>query len=181
MKRLLLAACWLLVCAAASAQADSLARAAADDSWPADDALQTEFVMQLRVALGEAYGVGATPQGNRYVVPIAGGTFAGPLLRGTIIGGGADYQLASPDGSRTTLEAIYSIRTDDGVNIHVRNQGIIYNGKDENGQPTYYFKAAPRFEAPMDSRYAWLNNALFLCAPGAPTADGIVLNVWKVK
>ncbi|MCR5139166.1 MAG: DUF3237 domain-containing protein [Bacteroidaceae bacterium] len=168
-------------CAAVVAQPDSASRVADDGPWPADDVVKTEFVMQLRVALGEAYGVGATPQGNRYVVPIAGGTFAGPLLRGTIIGGGADYQLASLDGSRTTLEAIYSIRTDDGVNIHVRNQGIIYNGMDEHGQPTYYFKAAPRFEAPVDSRYAWLNNALFVCAPGAPTAYGIVLNVWKVK
>ncbi len=171
----------MMGCAAVVAQPDSASHVADDGPWPADDVVKTEFVMQLRVALGEAYGVGATPQGNRYVVPIAGGTFAGPLLRGTIISGGADYQLASLDGSRTTLEAIYSIRTDDGVNIHVRNQGIIYNGMDEHGQPTYYFKAAPRFEAPVDSRYAWLNNALFVCAPGAPTADGIVLNVWKVK
>ena len=171
----------MMGCAAVVAQPDSASHVADDGPWPADDVVKTEFVMQLRVALGEAYGVGATPQGNRYVVPIVGGTFAGPLLRGTIIGGGADYQLASLDGSRTTLEAIYSIRTDDGVNIHVRNQGIIYNGMDEHGQPTYYFKAAPRFEAPVDSRYAWLNNALFVCAPGAPTADGIVLNVWKVK
>ena len=168
-------------CATLVAQPESASHVTDDGPWPADDVVKTEFVMQLRVALGEAYGVGATPQGNRYVVPITGGTFAGPLLRGTIISGGADYQLASLDGSRTTLEAIYSIRTDDGVNIHVRNQGIIYNGMDEHGQPTYYFKAAPRFEAPVDSRYAWLNNALFVCAPGAPTADGIVLNVWKVK
>ena len=95
---------------------------------------------------------------------------------------GSDYQLASADGSRTELEAIYCIRTDDGVNIHVRNRGIIYNGKDANGQPSFYFKAAPQFEAPADSRYAWLNNALFVCQPEwTQEFKGIVLNVWKVK
>ena len=96
----------------------------------------------------------------------------------------SDYRrnLASADGSRTELEAIYCIRTDDGVNIHVRNRGIIYNGKDANGQPSFYFKAAPQFEAPADSRYAWLNNALFVCQPEwTQEFKGIVLNVWKVK
>ena len=95
--------------------------------------------------------------------------------------GGADYQLANKD-NRTELEAIYSIKTDDGIYIHVRNRGIIYNGKDENGNPTFYFKAAPQFEAPTDSKYNWLNNALFVCQPEWTQAfQGIVLNVWKVK
>ena len=140
---------------------------------------ETEFVMQLRVTLGEAYSVGETPQGKRLVIPITGGTFEGPLLKGTILNGGADYQLA--DGTRTSLEAIYSIRTDDSINIHVRNRGIIYQGSDEHGQPSFYFKAAPQFEAPKDSKYAWLNNAIFVCAPEFGQQGGITLNVWKVK
>ena len=79
------------------------------------------------------------------------------------------------------MEAIYSIKTDDGVFIHIRNRGIIFGGNDEHGKPTFYFKAAPQFEAPEDSRYAWLNNALFLCAPAPSHQGGITLNVWKVK
>ena len=138
-------------------------------TYPPKDTPQLEFVLQLRVH-------------KRLVIPITGGTFEGPLIKGTILNGGADYQLASADGSRTELEAIYCIRTDDGVNIHVRNRGIIYNGKDANGQPSFYFKAAPQFEAPADSRYAWLNNALFVCQPEwTQEFKGIVLNVWKVK
>ena len=140
---------------------------------------ETEFVMQLKVTLDTPYVVGETPHGRRTVIPITGGTFEGPLLRGTIIPGGADWQLAK--GGRTELEAIYSIKTDDGVYIHIRNRGIISGGKDENGQPSFYFKAAPQFEAPEDSRYAWLNNALFLCAPAPSQQGGITLNVWKVK
>ena len=83
---------------------------------------------------------------------------------------------------RTEIEAIYSIKTDDGVYIHVRNRGIICSGKDAEGRPSFYFKAAPQFEAPANSRYAWLNNAIFVCQPAFNTDfKGIVLNVWKVK
>lgn len=146
------------------------------------DAPQLEFALQLKVTIGEAYRVGETQHGERLVIPITGGTFEGPRIKGTVINGGADYQLINKAQHRTELEAIYSIRTDDGVYIHVRNRGIIYDGKDADGNPSFYFKAAPQFEAPADSRYAWLNNALFVCAPEFSDAfKGIILNVWRVK
>lgn len=146
-------------------------------NYPPKDTPQLEFALQLRVQIDSPYTVGETPHGRRIVIPITGGTFEGPLLKGTILSGGADYQLASPDGTRTELEAIYSIQTDDGVNIHVRNCGIVFDNKS-----SYYFKTAPRFEAPADSKYAWLNNAIFVCQPDfSQPFKGIVLNVWKVK
>ena len=141
---------------------------------------ELEFALQLKVTIGEAYGIDNTQHGRRTVIPITGGTFEGPKLKGTIINGGADYQLNTE--TRTELEAIYCIKTDDGINIHVRNKGIIYNGKDTEGKPTFYFRAAPTFEAPADSKYAWLNNALFVCTPEwSQDFKGIILNVWMVK
>ena len=143
---------------------------------------QLEFALQLKVTLGEAYTCGETQHGQRTIIPITGGTFEGPNIKGTIINGGADYQLGNKALNRTELEAIYCIKTDDGVNIHVRNRGIIRSGKDDQGNPTFYFKAAPQFEAPVDSKYAWLNNAIFVCQPDFSGGfKGIVLNVWKVK
>lgn len=143
---------------------------------------ELEFALQLKVTLGEAYSCGETQHGRRTIIPITGGTFEGLNIKGTIINGGADYQIANTAINRTELEAIYCIKTDDGVNIHVRNRGIIANGKDANGNPTFYFRAAPQFEAPADSKYAWLNNSLFVCAPDfAAGFKGIVLNVWRVK
>ena len=143
---------------------------------------QLEFALQLKVTLGEAYTCGETQHGQRTIIPITGGTFEGPNIKGTIINGGADYQLNNKATGRTELEAIYCIKTDDGVNIHVRNRGIINSGKDEQGNPTFYFKAAPQFEAPVDSKYAWLNNAIFVCQPDFSGGfKGIVLNVWRVK
>ena len=138
-------------------------------------AQELEYVMELRVTCGKAYSVGKTQHGERIVIPITGGTFEGPAIKGVVLEGGADYQLFDRERNRNELEAIYCIRTDDGVSIHVRNTGIWR--KDGEGE---YFITTPKFEAPMDSRYDWLNNAIFVCKPEGK--DGYIsLKVWMVK
>ncbi len=133
---------------------------------------ELEYVLELKVKLGGAFGVGKTAHGNRFVIPITGGTFEGPNIKGEVLNGGADYQMQSVETGRTDLEAIYCIRTDDGVSIHVRNRGIIADG---------YFYCSPTFEAPLDSKYAWLNNAIYVCRPSGFMDGGIALKVWKVR
>ncbi len=135
-----------------------------------------EFALQLKVKIGEGFNVGKTQHGNRYVIPITGGTFEGPNIKGEVLPGGADYQLQCPDLKRTELEAIYCIRTNDGVTIHVRNWGII---ADKEGS----FVTSPKFEAPSDSKYEWLNNGIYVCKPdwSKPTPGLIILNVWRVR
>ncbi len=136
---------------------------------------ELEYVLELKVKLGQAFGVGKTAHGNRFVIPITGGTFEGPRIKGEVLNGGADYQLQNQEMGRTDLEAIYCIRTDDGVSIHVRNAGIIANDEGKS-----YFYTSPKFEAPMDSKYAWLNNGIYVCRPSGFMDGGIALKVWKV-
>lgn len=168
MKRLLLSTLMALI---------AIGMAKAQDETP-----QLEYVMELKVNCEGAYQVGQTSHGNRFVIPIVGGTFEGPELRGTILPGGADYQLQDQAHGRTEVEAIYSIKTDDGVCIHIRNKGLICMGKDDNGAPQFYFRTTPQFEAPQDSKYAWLNNAIFVCQPSMGGGGGaICLKIWKVK
>ena len=148
--------------------------AAADE--PAAPSL--EYVMTLCVKIDGAFGVGATQHGTRFVIPITGGTFSGPKIHGEVLAGGADYQLQRSDMHRTELEAIYCIRTHDGVSIHVRNWGIIAG----EGAQTY-FVTQPRFEAPADGPYAWLNDGIYVCRPDFSGGEpGMIrLNVWRVK
>ncbi len=146
----------------------------------AADAPGLEFAFELKVNIAAPFSVGPTSHGERVVIPITGGTFEGPLIHGTILNGGADYQLVDKGRNRTELEAIYCIQTHDGVNIHVRNRGIIWSGRNEHGEDTYYFRAAPTFEAPADSPYAWLNNAIFVCTV-VPYEGGVGLRIWKVQ
>lgn len=153
-------------------------KAIAQEASQAPAGPEIEYCLTLHVSLGQAYSVGQTVKGTRTIIPITGGTFEGNLpgkeLKGEIIPGGADYQMSN--NGRTEVEAIYCIKTDDGVVIHVRNCGIISMGDG------FYFRCAPKFEAPVESKYNWMNNSLFLCQPDfSGPQGGITLNVWRVK
>ena len=141
---------------------------------------ELEYVMELKVTCDAAFSCGQTSRGERVVIPITGGTFEGPKLKGTILNGGADYQYVDHKNARNEIEAIYCIRTDDGVNIHIRNAGLIVTSKDEKGNPQFYFRTSPKFDAPNDSKYAFLNNAIYVCTVGFGQGY-ISLLVWMVK
>jgi hypothetical protein len=149
---------------------------------------QLEFVCELKVTCDPGMTLGPTAHGVRIMVPIIGGTFEGPKLKGVVLSGGADYQYADREKGRTEIEAIYTIKTDDNVLIHIRNVGLSYIPEDlrdlmikgENFDlDKIYFRAAPKFEAPNDSKYDWMNNAIFVCR-GIPTKDYVSIQVWKV-
>lgn len=135
-----------------------------------------EFICELKVTIDPVINLGETPRGKRIIIPISGGTFEGPKLKGTVLKGGADYQYVSRNGERTELDAIYTIKTDDNVYINIRNIGILYKSKENKD---IYFRTAPKFEAPVDSKYDWLNNAIFICKPVGKEGY-ISIQVWKV-
>ena len=117
-----------------------------------------EFAFEEIVTLGQAIPVGDTPLGRRNIVPITGGTFAGPGLQGTVIAGGWDWQLTRSDGC-TEIKADYMIRTDDGVVINVINVGALC--PPSPGSTPSPAKTQPRFEAPK-GKYEWLNRSAFI-------------------
>lgn len=134
--------------------------------------LQTEFVYEAIVTIDAGVEVGATPTGTRRYIPITGGTFEGPRIRGTILPGGADWQTSRADGV-TEADALYSIRTDDGTVIIVRNRGVIVDGG-------AYMRTAPHFEAPAGP-HAWLNRAQFVgSVAGGPRPGTVIIRVFRV-
>jgi len=149
------------------------------------NAPRLSYAMTLHVKCAAAMEVGNIPQGKRVVIPIIGGTFEGKDekgqdFKGEVLSGGADYQLVDTTHNRTRLEAIYNIKTSDGILIHVRNVGVLANPKLSDGTQGFYFQTSPVFEAPMDSKYAWLNDAIFVCTPFFEK-DMIGLKVWKIN
>jgi hypothetical protein len=145
-----------------------------------------ELALELTATLETPHSIGQTPHGVRRVVPIVGGTFEGPTLRGTVVPGGADWQVTRSDGV-SELEALYLLRTDDGVLIQVRNRGLRH-GPDAVMQrlfaghlvdpSEYYFRSVPAFAAPA-GRYQWLNRSLFL-GTGARQANSVRLWMYRV-
>src|SRR5436853_1345959 len=87
-------------------------------------------ILRLEAILGEALDVGNVAQGRRRIVPLTGGTFAGPELNGRLLpGASADWQIVLPDG--TTLGDIrYTLQTDDGALLYVQSRGVRHGSAD---------------------------------------------------
>jgi hypothetical protein len=96
---------------------------------------KTEFVYEAIVELAPTVPLGDSPPGERRMVPITGGAFEGPNLRGKVLPGGADRQLVRKDGARV-LNALYEMQTDDGAILTVHNKVLIHEEKD---RPRYAF------------------------------------------
>ena len=79
---------------------------------------------RLEATLGEPLDLGETAEGHRRIVPLAGGTFTGPLLTGNLVpGASADWQIVLPDG--TALADIrYTLQTEDGNLLYVQARGV---------------------------------------------------------
>ena len=138
----------------------------------------TSFVFEETVALGPLQAVGETPLGRRQLIPITGGTIAGPQLHGRVLSGGGDYQVVRSDGS-LAVNADYMIETDDQVVIHVRNVGVIVPPAE--GRAPYLW-AAPSFDAP-NGRYGWLNDAIFvsrISPAGDKDHPAVRITIYKV-
>ena len=118
-----------------------------------DDKLQSEFLLDLMLEAQTPHNLGSTG-GGRLIVPVSGGTFAGPRLKGTIIPPGGDWIVQRPDGSRL-LDVRILLQTDDGQKIYVSWRGIAYTppGGALNS------RILPVFETTAP-KYAWLNNVV---------------------
>lgn len=145
-----------------------------------------ELLIEVRANLGTPIVVGATPDGLRRVVPILGGSFEGPRLRGEVLSGGADWQYVRQD-QVTVVEAQYLLRTHDDVLLQVHNRGLRHGPQavlqrlsaGEKVDPgEYYFRAAPAFSAPAGP-YEWLNRSLFVCT-GARNALSVELWFYRI-
>lgn len=131
-----------------------------------------EFVFEEVVLLGEGVNPGATPMGERYIIPITGGRFDGPGdgtgFKGVVRAGGWDWQLKRADGC-VWASADYMLQTGDGAVINVRNQGPMCPGMGMD--PAKPILLTPVFEAPL-GRYQWLNQSAFVARLDILTDDG---------
>lgn len=142
---------------------------------------KTEFMWEAKVKIAGLINVGDSKRGTRRIIPITGGTFEGPKIRGEVLPGGEDWQLVRPDGD-TELNARYLLKTDDGHIIQVINQALIHTGKQNN---VFYCKSVLDFEAPVNSPYDYLNHAIFIGTLEVPALKQgehpyVIIGVYKV-
>ena len=131
--------------------------------------------------------LGDTPLGRRRIINITGGRFSGARLAGRVLPGGADWQVIRADGV-ADLDARYTLETNDGALIYVRNHGYRHGpdavikklAQGESVDPSlYYMRTAPLFET-GDPRYAWLNRIICV-GTGARRPAAVELEIFEVK
>jgi hypothetical protein len=131
--------------------------------------LPAEFVFEVRADVAAPLVIGPSSHGFRRVIPIVGGAFDGPRLRGRVVPGGADWQFVRPDGV-FELEARYTLEAEDGTLIQVVNHAMRHGPPEVierllRGEPVpreaYYFRTVADFEAPIGP-HDWLNKGVFV-------------------
>ncbi len=146
---------------------------------------QLEFLMAISAEVGDLVNMGAAPLGERRVVYITGGTFAGPLLGGEVIGG-ADWQIARRDGA-LELDARYALKDARGGIVQVISQGMRHGppevlarlARGEEVDPaSYFFRTFMRFETGAPE-LAFLNTTMAL-ATAQRHARRVELRCYKV-
>jgi hypothetical protein len=142
---------------------------------------KTEFMWEAKVKIANMITVGESKRGVRRVIPITGGTFSGPQIKGEILSGGEDWQLVRTDGD-TELNARYLLKTDDGFVIQVINNALIHSDTKKN---SFYCKSVLDLEAPKNSPYDYLNHAIFIGTLTIPTLKlgeepYVIIGVYKL-
>jgi hypothetical protein len=133
------------------------------------------LVYRLEAVLGDPLDLGEVREGHRRIVPLIGGTFEGPEVKGKLLpGASADWQIVLPDG--TAIGDIrYTLQTDAGALLYVQSRGVrhgspgvlarLRNGEDVDASE-YTFRTSTRIEtAPGD--LAWLNKGVFISSEAA--------------
>ena len=146
-----------------------------------------EFAFRISVDLTAGIQeIGNTGKGIRKVVPITGGTFEGPNIKGKVVAGGYDWQLLRTDGV-VEIDARYLLQTDDGDLITITNTGLRHGPPEvmqrlakgeEVDASEYYFRSIPVFET-GNSKYDWLMRSVFI-ATGIRKPKQVLIDVWRV-
>jgi hypothetical protein len=136
-----------------------------DQTWDCKKAagVKGAIVYMESVGIGDgSIAVGASKRGTRNIIPITGGTTTGKIA-GTVFSGGADYQLV---GSAFEHHARYTIKTNDGALIIVRNCGPVG-------------ALVPVFETDTAGKYAWVNENHWLSSDPGIGAGVVNLTIYE--
>jgi hypothetical protein len=131
--------------------------------------LATEHLFTMDLRVGAPQNAGRGPDGHELrIVPVIGGTVAGPRLNGEVLpGASADWLRVEADGT-AHIDVRLTLRADTGGIVHVRYAGIRtgapavlarLNAGEKVPPEDYYFRIALRFET-GDPALAWMNRVV---------------------
>jgi hypothetical protein len=154
---------------------------------PVAPAPSLDYAFTATVTLASPLEQGSVDGGRKRFIAITGGTVAGPMLHGSVLPGGGDWQTILP-GGLTRVEAHYFLKADDGTVIEVTNPGVRTASpqvteslaRGEVVDPSaYYFRTTPRFEV-ASGAHDWLRRSAFV-ARGIRRPDRVEIDFYVVR
>jgi len=130
--------------------------------------LRTRFLFTLEILLHPIHDLGATPVGKRRLVPVSGGRFEGPRLRGEVLPEvGGDWLLQRADGTFQS-EVRLALRTDDGALVSMTYRGIRHASpavseriaRGEEVAPSEYYLRTAAFLETASPEHWWVNDLI---------------------
>lgn len=149
--------------------------------------LNSAHLFTIRLDVGAMDDMGVTPYGHRRIATVAGGTFEGDELKGTVQPTPAgDWITVRSDGV-WELDVRLTLKTHDGHLIYMSYRGLRHGpqwvldrlAKGEKVDPSeYYFRTAPRFETASE-KYSFLNRIISV-GVGRREATGPIYEVFQI-
>jgi hypothetical protein len=144
-------------------------------------------VYRLEATLGQPLDLGEIALGRRRIVPLTGGTFAGPEINGTLVpGASADWQVVLADG--TALGDVrYTLQTDGGDLLYVQSRGVRHGSPEvlarlgrgeEVDASEYTFRTSTQIETAAPA-LDWLNKGIFISVAGR-SPGGVIYETYLV-
>jgi len=150
-------------------------------------ALNSRSLFEMSIELHPILMLGATPAGERRIVPVSGGRFAGERLSGEILPqAGSDVLLIRADGS-ARQDVRLLLRTEDDALILMTYSGVRRSSPEVSARlargevvdpSEYYLRTAPFFEASAP-KYAWLNTIVAV-AVGERRRNDVTYQVFEI-
>ncbi len=146
--------------------------------------LRTELLFEMTATLNmdHWHAIGDIRRGERLIVEVTGGTFAGAHLRGEVLPFGADFAVCRTDGV-TELDVRVILRTDDGAEIYAFYPGLNHQESlgplGELPEGERYFRTMPRFETGAE-QYQWLTRIVSIGVQQPSERGAVAYRVYAV-
>lgn len=148
---------------------------------------ELSFIFNMDLQVEQPHLPGETPTGNKRIIRVAGGNFAGEKVMGKVIPGGDDWITVRNDGT-IVQDVRILLETDDKELILMTYRGIRtgsasvlarLDNNEEVDPEEYYFRTVPVFETAAE-KYDWMNKRVFV-ATGKRSRGKVNYSIFAVE
>lgn len=146
------------------------------------------FLADMALTIEQPHLPGKTPNGQRKIIRVTGGSLMGEHLKANVIPGGDDWITVKEDGTiiqdvrillQTVEEKDLIMMTYRGIRTGDPDVLERLNRNEEVNPDDYYFRTSPVFET-ASKKYGWLNKRIFI-SRGIRLQNSVNYSIYSVE